>query len=125
MSEALLAGGVTAPLCYYKATVRGFNREDDTSRYIAFIPCNLLMYVSPKAIPQSRYYPPTSSPIFMGAALRDRVGIAEVQKGYFTDPKFKDHNVTVREYDVDHWSLLSHAKDISSDLDDWLAKVVL
>ena len=47
MSEALLAGGITAPLCYYKATVRGFNREDDTSRYILFILYNLLMYASP------------------------------------------------------------------------------
>ena len=48
-----------------------------------------------------------------------------MQKGGMTDPKFKDHNVTIHEYDADHWSLLSHAKEIGSDIDDWLAKVVL
>ena len=59
----------------------------------------------------------------MGAALRDRVGIAEVQKCYFTDPKFKDHDITIHDYDADHWLILSHAKEISEDLDKWLARI--
>ena len=77
------------------------------------------------AIPKERYLPPTSSPIFFGASLKDYICIADMQKGIMADPKFEDHNVTIREYDADHWSLLSHAREISSDLDDWLAKVVL
>ena len=77
----------------------------------------------PKAIPQSRYLPPTSSPIFMGAALKDRIGVAEVQKSYVTGIKFKDHDVTIHDYDADHWLILSHAKEISGDLDKWLSRL--
>ena len=59
----------------------------------------------------------------MGIALKDRVGIAEVQKGYLTDPKFKDHDVTIHDYDADHWLILSHAKEICEDLEKWLARI--
>ena len=78
----------------------------------------------PKAIPQSRYLPPTSSPIFMGAALKDRIGVAEVQKSYVTGIKFKDHDVTIHDYDADHWLILSHADEISRELDSWLQGVI-
>ena len=61
----------------------------------------------------------------MGVALRDRVGIAEVQKGYFSDPNlFKNHDITIHDYDADHWLIMSHAKEISEDLDKWLARII-
>ena len=47
-----------------------------------------------------------------------------MQKDIMTGPDLKDHNVTIHEYDADHWSIFSHAKEISADLDEWLTKVV-
>ena len=76
------------------------------------------------AISKDRYFPPTSSPIFLGASLKDYICVAAMQKAAMTSPDFKDHNVTIHEYDADHWSIFSHAKEISADLDEWLTKVV-
>ena len=72
------------------------------------------------AIPKERYLPPTSSPIFFGASLKDYICVAAMQKGIMADPKFKDHNVTIREYDADHWLILSKASEIGPDLDAWI-----
>ena len=59
----------------------------------------------------------------MAAALKDRIGVAEVQKSYVTGIKFKDHDVTIHDYDADHWLILSNAKEISGDLDKWLSRL--
>ena len=75
------------------------------------------------AIPKERYLPPTSSPIFFGASLKDYICIADMQKGIMADPKFKDHDVTIHDYDADHWLILSHAKEICEDLEKWLARI--
>lgn len=127
MSKALLDGGLTAPTCYYKVQIRGLDLEDELSKFF-FIRSDYMislcfcLYL--EAIPKSRYLPPTSSPIFFGAALKDYICLAAVQKGLVTDHRFKDHNVTIHDYDADHWLILSHAKDISSDLDSWLGKIL-
>lgn len=47
-----------------------------------------------------------------------------MMKGNVTGPSFKDHNITIHDYDADHWLILSHAKEISSDLDNWLGKIL-
>ena len=75
------------------------------------------------AIPKDRYYPPASAPIFFGAALKDYLCLAKMQKGSLTVPQFKDHNIKFQEYDADHWLILSHAKDISVDLGRWLSGI--
>ncbi|KAK7676757.1 hypothetical protein QCA50_005212 [Cerrena zonata] len=106
ITKPLLDGGFAAPTCYYKVQVRGLSLEDELT------------------IPKERYLPPTSSPIFFAASLRDYIGLAAMQKGNLTSPKFKDHNVTIHEYDADHWILLSHAEEVGKDLDAWLAKIV-
>lgn len=71
-----------------------------------------------------RYLPPTTSPIFFGAALKDYICLAPLQKRTFADPKFKDHQVTIRDFDADHWLILSHADEINKELDTWLESVI-
>ena len=76
------------------------------------------------AIPEVRRLPPTSSPIFFGAALKDYICLAPMQKQVFIDPRFKDHQVTIKDFDADHWLILSHADEISRELDSWLQGVI-
>lgn len=47
-----------------------------------------------------------------------------MQKKVFTAPQFKDHQITIRDFDADHWLILSHADEINRELDGWLQGVV-
>lgn len=71
-------------------------------------------------IPPERAYPPKSAPIFFGAALNDYVCVPSRNIAAFKNEKFKDHQVTIKEYDADHWLILSKADEIARDLEAWI-----
>ena len=76
-------------------------------------------------IPPLQKLPPISAPIFFGGALKDYICIAEHGQNMFTSYDFQDHNVTIRDFDGDHWIILSHADEINKELKQWLEGTVL
>jgi len=99
-------GGFAAPLCYYKIMVNNARKTDDAT------------------IPESQILPPISSPLFFGAALRDPVCVAAVGKAAMS--QLKDHNVTIKDFDGDHW-LLEYpdtAEAVKHELLAWIENVV-
>ncbi|KAK7694220.1 hypothetical protein QCA50_001400 [Cerrena zonata] len=106
MTKALFAGGLAAPTSYYKVQVRELDRDDE------------------RTIPKELYYPPTSSPIFFAATDKDFICLPSVQKAQLLNDNFKNHDVTIVDYDSSHWVLLSHAEELGKDLDKWLARII-
>ena len=47
-----------------------------------------------------------------------------MQKQTLEDARFKDHQITIREYDAGHWFILSHADELNADLAPWIEGVV-
>ena len=74
--------------------------------------------------PLAQYFPPKSSPIFFGAAAKDGIALAALGKYVFTSEPYKEHNVTIRDFDGDHWIIFSHADEINRELGLWLENVV-
>ncbi|KAH8082845.1 epoxide hydrolase [Cristinia sonorae] len=107
-TDTFLKGGFAAPLCYYKIMVANGRKEDEAS------------------IPESRKFPPISSPLFFGAALRDAVCSAAMGKAAMTRDELKNHNVTIKDFDGDHWLLLhpETGKEVNRELDTWIQNVV-
>ncbi|ETW76562.1 Esterase/Lipase [Heterobasidion irregulare TC 32-1] len=96
--KLLLEGGLAAPLCWYKAITGGFTSEDD------------------KLIPLSSYG--FQQPAFFGAALKDMIALPVIGKA--TVQAAAKGPVTIREFDGDHWIVLSHADEINRELSAWL-----
>ena len=71
-------------------------------------------------IPPGHEYPPASAPIFYGAAKHDCVCIPAAGYAAFKADGFKDHQVTIKEYDADHWLILSKGDEIRLDLEAWI-----
>ncbi|TCD64700.1 hypothetical protein EIP91_003774 [Steccherinum ochraceum] len=108
-AETFWKGGLAAPLSYYTIMVTGARNEDDAK------------------IPESRRIPPLSSPLFFGAGLKDGVCHPTYGKAEMTREELKNHNVTIREFDGDHWIMLSPdtADKINQELELWIENVVL
>lgn len=66
-----------------------------------------------------------SAPIFFGAALKDYICIVEQGYEWFATDEFKEHDITIRNFDGDHWIILSHADEINRELKKWLEEKVL
>ncbi|KII93214.1 hypothetical protein PLICRDRAFT_101285 [Plicaturopsis crispa FD-325 SS-3] len=96
--RVLLSGGFASPLNWYKITVLDISGEDD------------------KKIPQENYHPKV--PVFFGAAAKDYICVDWVGKEN-TVKQCKGPN-TIKEYDSDHWLVLSHAEELSRDLLSWI-----
>lgn len=112
--------GFTAPTSWYKIYTKEIARpvEQRTSCPHLFLEMSLLTERS--VIPDDRKFPPASAPIFFGAARDDKVCIARLGIEGFQRPQFKDHKVTIHEYDADHWLVLSVPKEITHDLEAWI-----
>ena len=57
--------------------------------------------------------------MFFGACLKDYICRADFGREIMESPGFEDHDVTIREFDSDHWVLLSHADELSRALEQW------
>lgn len=112
--------GFTAPTSWYKIYTKEIARpvEQRTSCPHVFLEMSLL--TERTVIPDDRKFPPASAPIFFGAARDDQVCIARLGIEGFQRPQFKDHKVTIHEYDADHWLVLSVPKEITHDLEAWI-----
>ncbi|PSR87081.1 hypothetical protein PHLCEN_2v5251 [Hermanssonia centrifuga] len=97
-----LKNGFEGPLCWYKIMTNNIQGEDD------------------KKIPSTQVVPPSSSPIFFGAAKQDRICLPEIGYQTFSDKSFNNHTVTTHEYDADHWLILSKPDEINRDLEAWI-----
>lgn len=96
-SEALRKGGLAAPACWYKVMLSGATVEDD------------------KGIPVDRYK--TDKPVFFGAALEDYVAIAAVN---ILRTKSMCENLTVKEFQANHWVQLQLPNEVNKELAAWL-----
>ncbi|KAF9260819.1 alpha/beta-hydrolase [Marasmius fiardii PR-910] len=101
-SEALLKGGLAAPMCWYKTMLSGIAPEDD------------------KGIPIERYK--TDKPVFFGAAQEDYVCIADF---HIHTTKTACKNLTVKKFQANHWVQLQRADEVNEELEDWLVGRVI
>ena len=76
-------------------------------------------------IPQERILPPTDAPLFFGAAMEDWVCVATMGFETMRNAAFKDHDVTIREFQADHWLLFSVPDEVCRALEDWVERSVL
>ncbi|KZP25937.1 alpha/beta-hydrolase [Athelia psychrophila] len=95
--DLLSKGGFKGPLNWYKVVMRGFTAEDD------------------KLIPQEHYA--ISQPVFFGGCKLDYICRPEIATPAL-DAYAK--RLTYREFDGDHWTLLSHSEDVNSELLSWI-----
>ncbi|KAG7100071.1 hypothetical protein E1B28_001855 [Marasmius oreades] len=98
-SEALLKGGLAAPMCWYRVMLSGIATEDD------------------KAIPVERYK--TDKPVFLGTALEDYICIAALTA---LSTKAGCANLTVKEFQTNHWVQLQKADEVNTELENWLER---
>ncbi|GJE91560.1 alpha/beta hydrolase [Phanerochaete sordida] len=103
---------------YFKAYYRanGFSAPDG---WYTIQTTNLQAF-DDQQIPADRAYPPVTKPIFYGGVSKDYIARTDAALEIFNGPGFAGHNVTLKEYDSDHWVLISHAEDLVRDLDAWL-----
>ncbi|KIP06414.1 hypothetical protein PHLGIDRAFT_106968 [Phlebiopsis gigantea 11061_1 CR5-6] len=92
------SNGFVGPTCWYKTVLRGFSPADD----------------------DKRAYPPAGVPVFFGAAKNDYVCLPSLGYDVFKGEHFTEGQVTTKEYDADHWLILSKASEISRDLEAWI-----
>ncbi|KAL0562794.1 hypothetical protein V5O48_019284, partial [Marasmius crinis-equi] len=95
-SEELLKGGLAAPSCYYKCMLK-YTNEDD------------------KNIPLERYK--TDKPAFFGAALEDYIALAPLG---VQQSKALCQNLTVKEFQANHWVQLQRPNEVNKELEAWL-----
>jgi len=99
LGNTLKSGTIAAPLNYYTIITSGINAEDD------------------KQISEDRYE--VQIPVFFGAAMRDYVCLAQLGKDH-TARRCTNPSTVTKEYDGDHWIILSHAEQIANDLHAWI-----
>ena len=120
-----LQNGLAAPTCWYKVITSGLQDEDDKRAYrpaCRTIPA--LMKRLCLEIPPERYFPPKVCPVFYGAAKQDSLCLPQIGYDMMGDAGFKDHNVTIREFDADHWLILSKAEEVCEELEKWIEDTV-
>ncbi|EKM56413.1 uncharacterized protein PHACADRAFT_118086 [Phanerochaete carnosa HHB-10118-sp] len=105
--ETFRRDGFAAPVCWYKVVTSQLAAEDD------------------QQIPSERKFPPARAPIYFGATKNDEVCAPIIGYTVFAHEAFSKHSVTMKEYDSDHWLILSHADEIVDDLEEWIEGTVV
>ncbi|ESK82518.1 epoxide hydrolase [Moniliophthora roreri MCA 2997] len=100
-SNELRKGGLAAPLCWYKVMISGIGPEDD------------------KGVPAQNIS--TSIPAFFGAALEDYVALAALA---IPATQKLCSNLTVKEFQANHWVQLHKPAEVNDSLGAWLESVV-
>ncbi|TFY76596.1 hypothetical protein EWM64_g7418 [Hericium alpestre] len=96
---ALLQGGMAAPLKWYTVNTAGLNSKDD-----ALVP--------------DAYYS-FAQPVFFGGTAKDAISLPAV--GLAALKAHAKGPLTYREFDSDHWIMLSHSERLNNELDEWIA----
>lgn len=97
--------GIDGPLNWYRAMIGGHNVEDDKK---------LLDRYKDMLI---------EKPVFFGAALKDYIGLAEVQKAAIRKVA-PSTNLTVKEFETGHFVNLEDPEGVNRELDAWLQTFV-
>ncbi|KAJ7577446.1 Alpha/Beta hydrolase protein [Mycena floridula] len=100
IKQALLAGGLAAPLCWYRNRIHGFAAADD------------------EGAPKEGYT--VQKPVFFGAALQDYVCVPKIALAVMNKTVTK---LTVKEYDCDHWVQLAKPDEVNKDLLEWISQI--
>ncbi|KAJ7023605.1 Alpha/Beta hydrolase protein [Mycena alexandri] len=93
----LLEGGMAGPLCWYKQYATGVVAQDD------------------KLAPKENYI--IKQPVFFAAAHEDHIC---VPKAVLFTMKDSCPNLTVRDYQTDHWVQLAAPEKVNTDLLAWI-----
>ncbi|KAF8193256.1 alpha/beta-hydrolase [Mycena galopus ATCC 62051] len=101
LRTALLSGGLSAPLCWYKAQIEQANIEEDA-----------------KLPPAAR---DIAQPLLFVACNNDRVAVPAF--GDASHAKYAKGPVTRKEIDGDHWGLISHATEVNEILVEWIREL--
>ncbi|KAL0576465.1 hypothetical protein V5O48_005508 [Marasmius crinis-equi] len=96
-SEELRKGGLAAPTHWYKYILSRHNVEDD------------------QGIPADRYK--TDKPAFVGAATQDYIATAAAA---VQQSQALCSNLTVKEFQANHWVQLQKADEVNRELEAWL-----
>ncbi|KAI0093336.1 Alpha/Beta hydrolase protein [Irpex rosettiformis] len=123
----------SAPLAQYiteedkKETIAGFleNGFRGPTRWYDVLITNKAAKDNIATIPEQRRFPPVTAPIFFGAAKHDKASVPQQGYDVFASPPFKNHSVTLREFDGDHWIILSCAEEINRELLRWIEESVV
>ncbi|THH32650.1 hypothetical protein EUX98_g1519 [Antrodiella citrinella] len=107
VTETFRRDGLGGALCYYKATIAELNRLDED------------------AILPEQQLPPVSTPIYFGVGQHDVICTPKIGKMMFSLDPFKNHIITIKEYDGDHWLVISNGEEIARELDTWVSDVVV
>ncbi|KAG6829036.1 hypothetical protein H0H87_012823 [Tephrocybe sp. NHM501043] len=96
--QELLKGGLAGPVNWYKVQVLNLDSED--KKKIA--PENFLVH----------------KPVFLGAALKDFVCLAPLQKAVLT--QVAKGPLTVKDFDAGHWLLWEEKEKVNQELLQWV-----
>ncbi|KAJ7651846.1 alpha/beta-hydrolase [Mycena rosella] len=96
--KALLKGGLTAPLCWYKIMLDDAKDADDAT-----------------LAPEAHY---VAQPLLFVACTRDVVCLPVL--GDTSHSKYAKGVLTRKEIDGDHWALESHPAELSAILNEWI-----
>ena len=67
-----------------------------------------------------RLLPPADAPLFFGAAMKDWVCVASLGYAVMRDKAFEKHDVTIRQFESDHWVLFSVPDEVCRAIEDWI-----
>lgn len=120
--DTFAESGWTAPLSWYRATVRGYRSPDDASTLARLAYCTFVLADGMRCseIPPERAFPPVEAPIFFGATKKDYICIPEFGYAVMRSEAMKNHRVTCKEFDSDHWLLFTHADEVTRELLAWI-----
>ncbi|EJD34800.1 Nrap-domain-containing protein [Auricularia subglabra TFB-10046 SS5] len=97
--------GIDGPLNWYRAMIGGHNVEDDKK----------LLELHGKIL--------IEKPVFFGAALKDYIGLADVQKAAVRKV-VSGANLTIKEFDTGHFVNLESPEEVNRELDAWLQTII-
>lgn len=125
--DTFLEGGLLAPTRWYTINLNGMSDDDDKSGLFTINDClrkhSYALY--PSEIPQERLLPPTSAPLFFAGAKKDYICRIELVRMICEGDLLKEHEVTLHEFDSDHWIIMSHADELNKALEEWLETSVV
>ncbi|THU93375.1 alpha/beta-hydrolase [Dendrothele bispora CBS 962.96] len=96
-TNALLMGGFSGPLNYYKLLLSGLSNDDDAT------------------IPVEKYE--TDKPTFFGVAIEDFKAIIPVVKANFAK---SCKNATIKDFETSHWPQLQAPDEVNKELLAWI-----
>ena len=63
--------------------------------------------------------------MFYGAATHDPLCLPAIGHQTMRDAGFEGHNVTIKDFDSDHWLILSKPAEVCEELEKWIQDTVL